>query len=68
MSRFFTDYTLARLHAENEAGRIGVDHGVLATTQYGKPGYLVSMLPRPDKSFGDDARAERVPAPTKVAP
>lgn len=54
------DYHEAFQYAQACANRTGRDHGIEAMKQYGKRVYIVRSLPRPENSYGPDARAERV--------
>ena len=56
----YMDYSEALAVARARANATGLDCGIRKVNEYGKWGYNVSLLPQPEKSFGSDARAERV--------
>ena len=63
---FFRDWHEARAHAQERANAIGVSHGVLATSEYGRKGFSVRMLPKPENCYGLEARAERVEPEVRI--
>lgn len=53
-------YEAARAEAQRRADESGSDVGIRKVREYGKDKYNVAALPRADKRFGDDLRAEVV--------
>lgn len=60
MSKFIKDYTEAYNSAVDLANRTGRDAGVRKTVEWGKSGFVVALLPKPENTFGTDLLAERV--------
>lgn len=60
MAARFTDYREAHNYAVGLAIRLGREVGIEAAKEYGKPGFNVHHLPRPEHRFGYELRVEVV--------
>jgi len=58
MSEFYTDYKKAHSAAVQLARQLGRQVGIEACREYGKPGFRVHHLPRPEKRQGFELRCE----------
>jgi hypothetical protein len=58
---FFTDYASAHTRALADARKYQQAMGIEKTTEYGKPGFRVAMIPNnPKNRFGWEFRCEAV--------
>ena len=60
MSKRFEDWKAAHTYAVLFAREIGRDVGISKTVEYGKTGFNVHSLPRPENRHGFELRAEVV--------
>lgn len=56
----FDNYREARQEAHNRANSSGLAVGIRKVREYGQERFVVAYLPRSDKRFGEDLRAEVV--------
>jgi hypothetical protein len=60
IDQFFTDYHAAYDLAVATARRMRLDIGIRAVNEFGKRGFRLNFLPRPENSFGWETRCERI--------
>jgi hypothetical protein len=64
----FTDYKDARKVAQELANRIGHDVGIWRAKEFGKDGYNIRSLPKPQNRFGHELQCEVVSPITAPSP
>lgn len=64
MSKFFRDYHEARRYAEERAVALRLPFGIEGANEFGRKGFTVKMLPRPENRHGWETRCEVV-SPTE---
>ena len=60
--KFFTDYKEARNFAQSNANDLNLDHGIEKTSEFGKKGYNVKLLPTKENCHGHELFMERINA------
>lgn len=56
--RLIEDYGEAQAHARATARRLRLHVRLKAVTEFGRKGYRVRLVPRPDQQFGRDREGE----------
>ena len=60
MQRVFKYWSAAHDYAQSKANELGLDTGIHKANEYGRPVYIVTLLPGESYSYGWELQAERV--------